>query len=152
MLHPAARDSSVTSILLRLPGGEIKSPWSMAWRKKKRECFVCDSALPAHSPGPTHPRAAALCPSPGSCCVQLPLLPLSPGSLWMVGQISALPHQCALGLWSRCCLALAGRILMKSCIRGISLEVFSFCSQSFLCCRILRLPPSKFNVNYLFLI
>lgn len=129
---------------------QISVVHGMEKKKERVLCLWLCSACPL--PRPTHPRAAALCPSPGSCCVQLPLLPLSPGSLWMVGQISALPHQCALGLWSRCCLALAGRILMKSCIRGISLEVFSFCSQSFLCCRILRLPPSKFNVNYLFLI
>lgn len=111
--------------------------------------------LPARSPGPVHPRAglwgpkaAGLCPSlrlllcPAAL---LPLLALSLGRLWVVEQIGAVAHRCGRGLWSRCCLARAGGILVKSCVRGISPEVFFLLQSvfpvlqnsdiSFRCCR-----------------
>lgn len=60
LLDPAAGGSSVTPVSLRLPGGEPKPLWSMAWRKEG-ECFVSDclSRCPA-----------AACPLPRSCASQ----------------------------------------------------------------------------------
>lgn len=109
----------MTSIILRLPGGLNQISVVHGMKEKEKSLFLTLSHAACPLPmsrtsraGLWGPKAAAL-PQP-----LLPLLALSLGSLWMVEQISAVPHKCALGLCSRCCLALAGRILVKSCIRG----------------------------------
>lgn len=137
--------------------GEKSNLWG-PWHEENKESalflplFCCPGAMDARA-GLWAPRLQVC--APGSCWF-LPWLALSLGTLWVVEQIWAVPHKCALGVWSRCCLALAGRVWVKSYVRGISFEVFSSCSQSLLCCRILRLPPSaagqQIIANYLFLI